>query len=137
MIISVPTALADKADKPAKADSAEKVVDKVQKIEKVEKVEKVDKRTIADCTAFDQADKGDDGVSFTIHNSCTIPLDCAVSWHVVCAPASKKRRAVHASSVKLALATATDVATDATASACGDDSWQIDSVEWSCQPNKD
>ena len=33
------------------------------------------KRTIADCTAFDQADKGDDAVQFTIHNGCSMKLD--------------------------------------------------------------
>lgn len=94
-------------------------------------------RSLADCTSFDQADKGDDAVSFTIRNSCTVPVDCAVSWRVVCAPASKKRRSTHVGSAKLNLSLGTSAATDASASTCGDDSWAIDSIEWSCQPNKD
>lgn len=111
------TAFADKADKPDNAASKDK--------------------SVASCTAFDQVDKGEDAVSFKITNTCTIPLDCSVSWRVVCAPASKKRRSVHASSAKLSLTSASAGATDASASVCGDDSWQIDSVEWTCAPNKD
>ena len=48
-------------------------------------------KSLADCTSFDQTDKDDDTVELTIHNSCTIPVDCSISWRVVCAPDSKKR----------------------------------------------
>jgi hypothetical protein len=94
-------------------------------------------RTIAECTTFDQADKGDSAVTFTIHSGCTVPIDCSVSWRVVCAPDTKKRRSVHAGTAKMSLQLATGSDTEASASACGDDSWAIDNVEWSCQPNKD
>jgi hypothetical protein len=95
------------------------------------------KKSLSDCTAFNQNDKGDDKVEFTIHNTCSIPVDCAVSWRVVCAPDSKKRRAVHAGTAKLAITDATSQSTDASAAVCGDDGWSIDNVQWSCQPNKD
>jgi hypothetical protein len=94
-------------------------------------------RSLADCTAFDQQDKNDTTVSLTIRNTCTIPVDCSVSWRVVCAPDSKKRRAAHAGSQKLALVEGTSSSADASAAVCGDDAWQIDSISWSCQPNKD
>jgi hypothetical protein len=55
-------------------------------------------KSLAECTAFDQADKGDSAVQFTIHNTCTIPVDCTLSWRLVCAPDSKKRRSTHPSS---------------------------------------
>jgi hypothetical protein len=95
------------------------------------------KKSLAACTSFDQADKGDDAVELTIHNSCTIPIDCSISWRVVCAPDSKKRRASHAKKATLALVDGTSQSTQATASMCGDDAWSIDSIQWSCEPNKE
>jgi hypothetical protein len=94
-------------------------------------------RSLSDCTSFEQQDKNDTTVSLTIRNTCTVPVDCSVSWRVVCAPDSKKRRAVHTGSQKLALVEGTSSSADASATVCGDDAWQIDSIEWSCQPNKD
>ncbi len=95
------------------------------------------KKSLADCTSFDQVDKDEDTVEFTIHNSCTVPVDCAMSWRVVCAPDSKKRRSSHPGSAKLALTNAGMGSAQATAAVCGDDSWTIDSISWSCEPNKD
>jgi hypothetical protein len=95
-------------------------------------------RSLAACTTFDQADQADAKVAFTIHSTCTIPIDCHVSWRVVCAPASKKRRATYPSAVRFALAAGGDSeSTLASAAVCGDDSWTIDSVRWRCQPSKD
>ncbi len=95
------------------------------------------KKSLADCTAFDQQDKDEDTVAFTIHNTCTVPVDCSITWRVVCAPDSKKRRATHVKSAKLALADTGAGSTEASAAVCGDDAWAIDSVNWSCEPNKD
>ena len=105
-------------------------------LKKPEKIEKP-ARSLADCTSFDQQDKGETAVDLVIHNSCTIPVDCTVSWRVVCAPASKKRRAEHPGSQKLALVEGTTSSAEASAAICGDDAWSIDSIEWSCAPNKD
>ena len=93
------------------------------------------KKSLADCTSFDQEDKGDDTVKFTIKNTCTIPVDCPMSWRVVCAPDSKKRRNVHPSSAKFTLDTGASQQREASATQCGDDGWSIDSISWSCQPN--
>jgi hypothetical protein len=95
------------------------------------------KKSVGDCAAFDQASKGEDAMSFTIKNACTMPLDCTIEWRVVCAPASKKRRAVHPTSAKLALVDGTSQTREASAAVCGDDDWTIDNVGWSCEPNKD
>ena len=92
---------------------------------------------LADCTSFDQAEKGESAVEMTLHNSCSIPVDCTVSWRVVCAPESKKRRAEHASNTKISLATGATSSAEASATVCGDDGWSIDQIEWSCQPNKE
>ena len=94
-------------------------------------------RSLAECTAFDQTDKGDDGVAFTIHNNCTVPVDCSLTWRVVCAPDSKKRRSSHAGSAKLNLGSVASGDASASAASCGDEGWSIDSIEWSCQPNKE
>jgi hypothetical protein len=94
-------------------------------------------KSLSDCTTFDQQDKGDVAVDLSVHNSCTIPVDCTVSWRVVCAPASKKRRAEHPGSQKLSLVEGTTSAAEASAAICGDDAWSIDSIEWSCAPNKE
>jgi hypothetical protein len=94
-------------------------------------------KSLSACTTFDQVDQGDARVAFTIHNTCSIPVDCSVSWRVLCAPDSKKRRAAHAGSAKLALAPGGGDSTEASAAVCGDDAWTIDSVHWRCEPNKD
>jgi hypothetical protein len=94
-------------------------------------------RSLSSCTNFDQAEKGDDSVAFTIHNACSIPVDCSVSWRVVCAPESRKRRAVHSGMAKLAITEGGSQSAEASAAACGDAGWTIDSVQWRCEPNKD
>lgn len=95
------------------------------------------KRSIAKCTSFDQTDRDEETVDLTIHNSCTIPVDCSISWRVVCAPESKKRRAVHPGSKKVALESAGTTSAQASAAVCGDDSFAIDSIQWSCAPNQE
>lgn len=94
-------------------------------------------KSIAECTYFDQTDKDDDKVELSIKNLCTVPVDCSMSWRVVCAPDSKKRRAVHPASAKFALESGATSSKEASAGVCGDDGWAIDSIKWSCQPNND
>ncbi len=95
------------------------------------------KKSIADCTSFGQEDKGEDKVQFTIHNTCSIPVDCSISWRLVCAPQSKKRRAAHAGGAKLALTNGSMQMAEASAAVCGDDGWSLDNIIWSCQPNQE
>jgi hypothetical protein len=94
-------------------------------------------RSVASCTSFDQTERGEDLVEFTIRSACSMPIDCAVSWRVVCAPESKKRRASHAGAARFAISGGASQSAEASASVCGDDTWLIDSVRWSCWPNKD
>jgi hypothetical protein len=95
------------------------------------------KKSISECTTFGQEDKGDDKVQFKIQSSCTVPVDCAISWRVICAPESKKRRAVHAGAAKFALTSGAEQTAEASAATCGADSWSIDNISWNCQPNRD
>lgn len=95
------------------------------------------RRSIAACASFDQADRGEDRVAFTIHNACSVPVDCAVAWRVVCAPDAKQRRASHPGSAQLAIPEGASQSAEASAAICGDDAWAIDSVVWRCQPNND
>ena len=94
-------------------------------------------KSVAHCTTFDQQDKGDDAVQFTVGSTCNVPLNCAISWRVVCAPASKKRRAVHPASRKFTLENATTQTAEASAAVCGDDAWSIEAIQWSCEPNNE
>jgi hypothetical protein len=94
------------------------------------------KKSISDCTAFDQVDKGEDSVQFTIHNTCSVGLSCTINWRVVCTT-RKKARTVHPGTIKLALVDTTMQSAEASASICGNDSWSIDQVQWTCEPNKD
>jgi hypothetical protein len=94
-------------------------------------------KSVSTCTSFGQQDKDDDKVQFTIHNTCTIPVDCSITWRVVCAPESKKRRAVHAGAAKLALTNNSAQSAEASAAMCGDASWSLDGISWSCQPNNE
>ncbi|MDB4958272.1 MAG: hypothetical protein JWO36_5841 [Myxococcales bacterium] len=94
-------------------------------------------KSLAECTAFEQVDKSDVTVELSIKNTCKMPVACAISWRVVCAPDAKKRRSVHPGATKLALNEGATQSTEASASVCGDDGWAIDSIQWSCEPNKD
>jgi len=94
-------------------------------------------KSLASCTLFDQVDKNDETVQFTISNTCTIPVDCSVSWRVVCAPDSKKRRATHAGAAKMSLTNGGSSTAEASAAICGDDAWTLDNIQWSCAPNKE
>ncbi|HUJ63626.1 MAG TPA: hypothetical protein VLX92_34235 [Kofleriaceae bacterium] len=94
------------------------------------------RKSLADCTRFDQNDKGDDAIELSLHNSCSIPVDCSISWRVVCAPSSK-RRSEHPGSQKLSITEGTTQSAEASAAPCGDDAWSIDNIAWSCQPNNE
>jgi hypothetical protein len=94
------------------------------------------RKSLAECTGFLQEEKGDDALAFSIHNGCSIPVNCAVSWTVVCAPDAKKRRSTHPNSTKLAIAEGATAATEASAGVCGDDGWAINDISWSCEPDK-
>lgn len=93
-------------------------------------------RTLA-CASFDQAEQGDARLAFTIRNTCAMPLDCSLSWRLVCAPDSKKRRSAHPEATSFAITEGGSQSTEASAAVCGDDGWVIDSIRWSCQPRKD
>lgn len=94
-------------------------------------------RSLSACTRFEQADQGDDKVAFTIRNSCAVPIDCSVSWRLVCAPGSAKRRSAHPAVASLAIGDGTSQSAEASAAVCGNDAWVIDSVRWRCAVNKD
>ena len=93
------------------------------------------RKGVTECTSYEQADSGEDKVELTLHNSCTVPLSCSLSWRVVCAPNSAKRRSTHAGATKLALVEGQTASTLASASECGDDGWSIDNIQWSCKPD--
>lgn len=95
------------------------------------------KKSLSECTSFDQTEKTEVALDLSIKNSCTIPVDCSISWRVVCAPDSKKRRSVHPASSKLSLVEGATSSAQASAAVCGDESWSIEAIEWSCQPNKE
>jgi hypothetical protein len=94
-------------------------------------------RSLSDCTSFTQSEKGDDAFELAVHNSCKAQVDCSISWKVVCAPQSQKRRAVHAKSSKFTLTEGTGQSAEASATVCGDEAWTIESVVWGCEPSKD
>lgn len=94
-------------------------------------------KSVASCTSFDQVDKDESTLELKIANSCSMPIDCSLKWRVVCAPDAKTRRAVHPKSSRLTISSGTTSATEVSAAICGDDSWTIDSIRWSCEPSKD
>ncbi len=94
-------------------------------------------KSLSDCTTFTQTDKSDDTVELSVHNSCKAQVDCSISWKVICAPQSQKRRAVHAKSSKFTLTEGTGQSADASAAVCGDEAWTIEAVRWGCEPSKD
>ncbi|MGE0395108.1 MAG: hypothetical protein AB7T06_00175 [Kofleriaceae bacterium] len=95
------------------------------------------KKSLDDCTSFDQVETSEEAMDLTIKSTCSIPIDCTVSWRVVCAPESKKRRATHRGNAKMSFPTVDTKSTQASAAVCGDDPWVLDSINWACEPNKD
>lgn len=94
-------------------------------------------KSLDDCTSFEQVETSEEAMDLTIRSTCSVPIDCTVSWRVVCAPESKKRRAAHRSTKKLVFTTVDTKSTQASAAICGDDPWIVDSINWGCEPNKD
>lgn len=96
------------------------------------------KRSISECTSFDQKDRdAEDGVDLSVQNNCTVAVSCHISWDLTCAPDSKKRRSRKSESHAFALDSDNGLTLTASASRCGDDSWSIDDISWSCEPKKD
>ena len=98
---------------------------------------KHDKGSIAGCATFDQKDSSETSVDFTINNACTIAVTCKVTWSLTCAPDSHKRRSRTFENASFALDQSETKTTTASAAKCGDDSWSIDDVTWSCAPVRD
>ena len=97
---------------------------------------KRDKGSISACTAFTQRDASDDSVEFTVASSCTMPIECTITWAVICAPDTKRAKRKQAGAA-FTLETSESRVTTASAAACGDDGWAIDDVSWQCAPSKD
>ena len=98
---------------------------------------KTAKKSLSDCTSFKQTNKDDAKVELAIQNSCKVPVACKITWRVVCAPDSSKRRAVHDKTEKLTLTEGAGGSAEASAEICGDDAWAIESIQWGCEPNDD
>jgi hypothetical protein len=96
----------------------------------------VRKRSLARCTSFDQRET-ESALELTIKNSCTMPIDCTVSWQLVCAPESRKRRKITPGQMAFTLSSDAVQSTAASAEACGDDSWIIKNVLWRCEASKE
>ncbi len=94
------------------------------------------KRSLARCTAYEQRES-EASLDITIKNSCTMPIDCTISWQLVCAPESKKRKKVSSESTSFTISTNSSQLTAASASSCGDDSWLIKSLTWRCEASKE
>lgn len=95
------------------------------------------RKSLSDCTTFEQTDKGEDAVELKVANSCSIPVDCTVQWKVICAPDSKKRRAVHADTAKISIKENGAATKDVSAAVCGDDAFSIEGITWTCAPNNE
>jgi hypothetical protein len=96
------------------------------------------KKSVDECTSFDQQDRDDDdGVDFTIHNSCSMPVACSIRWTLTCAPESKKRRSRKTDSHAFQLDAANGITLAASTAKCGDDGWSIDDISWACAPARD
>lgn len=95
------------------------------------------RRSLASCTQFEQNDKDEQSLELRVRSTCTMPIDCTLSWQVVCAPQSRKRRKVTTGSAAFTVESASEKAAEASAASCGDDSWLIKGVSWRCEPSKE
>ena len=99
---------------------------------------KKERKSVAECTSFDQRDREDeDGVDFSVSNSCSMPVSCSMRWTVTCAPDSKKRRSRKSDSKSFALDADNGITLTASTARCGDDGWSVGDISWACSPSQD
>jgi hypothetical protein len=87
--------------------------------------------TLRNCPAFRQSRLGNEGLRFELHNTCAVPVVCALSWSVHCR-GSAESPGERTSSLELAVGATDGVV--ASGNACGPNGWDIDGIRWSCQP---
>lgn len=97
----------------------------------------VRRRSLTSCTQFEQRDKDELSLELTVRSTCSMPIDCALSWQLVCAPDSRKRRKVTSGAASFTVGSASAQSADASAASCGDDSWTIKNITWRCEPSKE
>ena len=92
------------------------------------------RKSIDSCASFDQRDRADeDGVDFVVANSCEIKLACGVKWALTCAPDTRKEKTTrHGAAFELE--DGQTEATEASTAICGNASWEIRDISWSCEP---
>lgn len=93
------------------------------------------KTPVSVCASFDQLDREDEGVDLVIGNQCDVKLTCSVAWTLTCAPDTAKSSRTPGRSA-FALDLGGSQSTLASPGVCGNDSWEIDDVTWSCQPEQ-
>ncbi len=87
-------------------------------------------RTLASCPALHQSRAGDDGLRLELHNTCAVPVSCALSWVVHC---RGRAESPGARSATLDLAVGARDGVVASGAACAPDGWNIDAIHWSSQ----
>jgi len=90
------------------------------------------KVSVERCASFDQKEVAE-GLELTIASTCKAELACSIKWAVTCAPDTKREKKTWAGAAFELEEGQSDFAT-ASASACEDDSWEIASITWSCDP---
>ncbi len=92
-------------------------------------------KSLAACTSFDQVDRDDeDGVDLSVSSTCDVKMSCTIKWRLTCSPDSKKKRKSTWEGYSFELEGIASGQTTAAATSCGNNSWSIDSISWSCQP---
>ena len=89
------------------------------------------KRIITSCPAFHQARVGNEGLRFELHNTCSFPVACTLTWAVHCRGRGESP-GERSGSLELAVGDSDSVV--ASGDACGPDGWDIDGIHWSCDP---
>lgn len=95
------------------------------------------RRSLASCTQAEQRDKDALSIALTVRSTCSMPIDCKVTWSLVCAPQARKRRKVTPNEASFTVQSSSSQETELSAAACGDDSWLIKDVSWRCEPSKE
>lgn len=95
------------------------------------------RRSLASCTQAEQRDKDEQSIALTVRSTCSMPIDCKVTWNLVCAPEARKRRKVTPNEASFTVQSSSSQETELSAAACGDDSWLIKNVTWRCEPSKE
>ena len=94
---------------------------------------KTPKKKIARCVKYTQTKgKDEQSVDVGLRNRCRYSVSCTVEWKISCEAEPDVAPREHAMTVELDRGAREII--NASAASCGESSWGVDDIRWTCEP---